>query len=409
MNSTPKAVSFVDLAFLVYVILGTLISLSISGILWMLSLVGYLTDNSQATDSSILAAISFTFVALFGIPAIYYGAQVALGKENKQLPPPSPYGYLFIFLFPIAFILGYLAYMKGFLTPMLAPFAQVLAAIAGVAFVIQIARQKGAILTARRFWGQFVTGLWIVPVTAITMEILILIPTIIAFGLGAMTTENGRQLLDLLSNPTSPSITTLQQSFENILLEPWFLLTILTFFSILVPLIEEALKSMIVWPLLFSRIPSAQALMGGIIGGAGYALFEAMFQAQEASTWWSIMIGRTGATLMHAFTTGITSWGLAEGFVRKRWIRTFVSYLVAVAFHGLWNANAVMVAFTTPTNTQDETIPKLLESFQVIGPIFIVILSLVAILGIPWLTRKIGSQPEETSPSSDEDTGSILA
>ncbi|OGO20243.1 MAG: hypothetical protein A2Z14_15425 [Chloroflexi bacterium RBG_16_48_8] len=408
MNSTSKPASAADIAFLIYTILGTLMSMILSGILWIISLISYLFENREAVDPSILGAFAFTLLALCGIPAIYSAAQVALGKENRRLSRPSPFGYLPIFFFPIAFILGYLAYAKGILTPLLAPLAQLLAAVAAVAFAIQIARQKGAILTQRRFWGQFITGLWLVPIVALVMEILILIPTILAFGLGALTSENGRQLLEMLSDPVTPTVTLLQQSLDHVLFEPWFLLTILTYFAILVPLIEEALKTMIVWPLLFRRVSSTQALMGGIIGGSGYALFEAIFLAQEGSTWLPIMIGRTGATMMHAFTTGVASWGLAEGFVQKRWIRAILSYLIAVAFHGIWNASAVVVALSDTAIAQEGTVPAIIKIFHDGGPFYIVILSMVAVFGIPWITRRVASQSDDSTPSSDDDTGPIL-
>jgi hypothetical protein len=291
---------------------------------------------------------------------------------------------------------------------LLAPLAQLLAAIAGVTFAIQIARQKGAILTQRRFWGQFVTGLWLVPFLALVMEILILIPTVIAFGIGALTTENGRALLEILSDPTAPSVTMLEQSFDKILLEPWFILTILAYFSFLVPIIEESLKSMVVWPLLFRRISSAQALMGGIIGGSGYALFEAIFLAQEGASWLPIMVGRTGATMMHAFTTGITCWGLAEGFVQKRWGRTLLSFLIAIFFHGIWNASAVTIAISDTAIAQDGTIPAILKILHDGGPFYIIILSMIAIFGIPWITRKFTFQSDDSTTSSVEDTGPVV-
>jgi hypothetical protein len=408
MNSPSKKVSALDIAFLIYAILGTLLSMIFSAILWIMSLFNYLYAKESSVDPGILGALALTLLALCGIPAIYSGARVALGKEDRPLSPPGPFSYLVIFLFPIAFIVGYLAYAKDVLTVIFGPLAQLLAAIAAVAFAILIARQKGAILTQRRFWGQFVTGLWLVPVFALVMEILTLIPTLLAFGLGALTSENGRQLLEILSDPVTPSITTLQQSFDKVLLEPWFILTILTYFSFLVPIIEEALKTIIIWPLLFRKISSAQALMGGIVGGSGYALFEAIFLAQDGSSWLPIMVGRAGATMMHAFTTGIACWGLAEGFVQKRWLRALLSYLVAVAFHGIWNANAVIVAISDTAIAQDGPVPTILGLFHDGGPYYIIILSMVAVFGIPWITRKLSSHSDDSTTSSGDDTGPIV-
>jgi hypothetical protein len=408
MNSSKKPASALDIAFLIYTILGTLLSMMFGSILWILSLFNYFYGEEMGADAGIIGALAMTLLALCGIPATYSSAKVALGKEDQPLSPPGPFGYLIIFLFPIAFIIGYLAYAREFMSLILGPLAQIFAAVAAVAFTIQIARQKGAILTQRRFWGHFVTGLWLVPIFALVMEILILIPTALAFGLGALTSENGRKLLEILSDPVTPSVTTLQQSLNNILLEPWFILTILAYFSFLVPIIEETLKTMIIWPLLFRKITSAQALMGGIIGGAGYALFEAIFLAQDGSSWLPTMLGRSGATMMHAFTTGIACWGLAEGFIQKRWGRALISYIIAITFHGIWNASAIIVALSDTAVAQDGTIPSILRIFHNGGPYYIIVLSMIALFGIPWITRKLSSQSDDSTTSSVDETGPIV-
>jgi len=341
MNSTVKTFSGLDIAFLIYTVIGTGISILLGLFFWIISMVNYFAQTQEALDPGFLGALAFTLIALCGLPAIYSGARVVLGKEDQRLSPPTPFGYLPLFLFPIAFILGYLAFAKGILTIFLAPLAQLFAAVAGVAFTIQVARQNGAMLTQRRFWAQFVTGLWVVPLVALVMEILILIPTILLFGLGALTSESGRQLLEIFTDSGPPSTFILEKNIGLITLEPWFVIITLGYFAVLVPIIEEALKTMVVWPWLFRRSSSAQALMGGIIGGSGYALFEAIFLSQQGASWLPIMVGRAGATMMHAFTAGLASWGLAEGFVQKRWKRMIMSYLIAVTFHGLWNFSAV--------------------------------------------------------------------
>ena len=370
-------------------------------------MVNYFAQTQEALDPGFLGALAFTLIALCGLPAIYSGARVVLGKEDQRLSPPTPFGYLPLFLFPLAFILGYLAFAKGVMPIIIAPLAQLLAAVAGVAFTIQVARQNGAMLTQRRFWAQFVTGLWVVPLVALVMEILILIPTILLFGLGALTSESGRQLLEIFTDSGPPSTFILEKNIGLITLEPWFVIITLGYFAVLVPIIEEALKTMVVWPWLFRRSSSAQALMGGIIGGSGYALFEAIFLSQQSASWLPIMVGRAGATMMHAFTAGLASWGLAEGFVQKRWKRMIMSYLIAVTFHGLWNFSAVAVAFSDNLIAQNTDIPSIVVAFRDAGPIYIILLSMVAVFGIPWITRRFTNQSEESTLSSD-DTGPIL-
>jgi hypothetical protein len=407
MNSTVKTASGLDYAFLIYALIGTGISFLLSMLFWFLSILNYFAETTAAMDPGFLGALAFMLIAFCGLPAIYSAARVVMGKNDPQLSRPTPFGYLPLFLFPIAFILGYLAFAKGIATFLLAPIAQLLAAVAGVAFTIQVARQNGAILKLRRFWAQFVTGLWVVPLVALVMEILILIPTVIVFSIGALTSETGRDLLEMLTESGPPSTLLLEKNIELITLEPWFMVVILGYFAVLVPLIEEALKTMVVWPWLFKASSSAKALMGGILGGSGYALFEAIFLSQGGASWLPIMVGRAGATMMHAFTTGLASWGLAEGFVQKRWNRMIFSYLLSVTFHGLWNFSAVAVALTDNLVAQNNDVPSIIMAFRDGGPIYIILLSMVAVFGIPWMTIRLTNQHEQSSTSSD-DTGPIL-
>jgi len=407
MISYAKSSSVLDIAFLIYTVIGTGISILLGLFFWIISIVNYFAQTQETLDPGFLGALAFSLIALCGLPAIYSGARVVLGKKDQRLSHPTPFGYLPLFLFPIAFILGYLAFAKGVMTIILAPLAQLIAAIAGVAFTIQVARQNGAMLTQRRFWAQFVTGLWVVPLVALVMEILILIPTILIVGLGALTSESGRQLLEILTDTGPPSTFLLENNLALITLEPWFMIITLVYFAVLVPIIEEALKTMVVWPWLIRRSSSAQALMGGIIGGSGYALFEAIFLSQQGASWLPIMVGRAGATMMHAFTTGLASWGLAEGFVQKRWNRMIMSYLIAITFHGLWNFSAVAVAFSDNLIAHNSDIPSIVKTFRDGGPIYIILLSMIAVFGIPWITRRLTNQSGESTPSSD-DTGPIV-
>lgn len=400
--------SSLDIAFLVYAIFGTSISFLLSLFFWIMSIINYFADNGASLDPGILGALAFTLITLCGIPAVYSGARVILGKDDLHLSKPTPFGHLPLFLFPIAFILGYLAFAKGVMTLILAPISQLLAAIAGVAFTIQVARQNGATLSFRRFWAQFVTGLWVVPLVALVLEMLILIPTIVIYGIGALTSETGRQIImELLSNSGQPPTLLFEQNIEMITAEPWFAIVSLAYFAVLVPIIEEALKTMVVWPWLFRRGSSAQALMGGIIGGSGYALFEAIFLSQQSASWLPIMVGRAGATMMHAFTTGIASWGLSEGVVHKRWLRMIGSYLIAITFHGLWNFSAVAVALTDNMVAQNNEIPPIVLAFRDGGPIYIILLSMVAVFGIPWLTRRL-TKPSDIKDRVSDDTGPII-
>lgn len=148
--------------------------------------------------------------------------------------------------------------------------------------------------------------------------------------------------------------------------------------------------------------------MGGILGGAGYALFEALFLSQQSQAWLPVMIGRAGATMMHTFTAGIASWGLSEGFVRKRWRRTIFCFGIAIGFHGLWNASAVSIAMAEFALAENIGFQSLLHTIQDAGPFLIILLSIIAVFGLPWVTRLLTNQSAVSVESStEEDTGPL--
>jgi len=261
-------------------------------------------------------------------------------------------------------------------------------------FTIQIVRRIGPKFSHRRIWGQFILGLWFVPIFALLSEFLILIPTLLLFGVGAMNSDEGILLLDMLSDPTT-STEAFTQATIGILTQPWVIALVLGFFAILVPLLEEALKTMVVWPWIMRKRNSAEAFLGGVIGGTGYAVFEAIFLTQAESAWLPTTIGRAGATIMHAFTTGMASWGLAEGVINKRWGRLILGYAIAVLFHGLWNAGAVSLALIELQAFEVTNMPGALIFIQSIIPIMILFLTLIAFTGLFRISKRLSRNSSE--------------
>jgi hypothetical protein len=282
----------------------------------------------------------------------------------------------------------------GILPVVLGPLSKIIAASAAALLTIQIVRRFGPIFSYRRIWGQFILGVWIVPIFALLSEFMILIPTLLLFGVGSMNSDEGVLLLDLLRDSTT-STEALTQAATGILTQPWVIALVLGFFAVLVPLLEEALKTMVVWPWIMRKRSSAEAFLGGVIGGTGYAVFEAIFLTQAESAWFPTTIGRAGATIMHAFTTGVASWGLAEGINNKRWGRLILGYAIAVLFHGLWNAGAVSIALIEIQAFRVTDLPGSLHFIQSIIPIMILFLTLIALTGLFRISKRLSQSPSE--------------
>jgi peroxiredoxin Q/BCP len=181
---------------------------------------------------------------------------------------------------------------------------------------------------------------------------------------------------------------------------------VFAFVAGLVPLIEEAVKSLSV-ALMARRLDPASAFVGGAIGGAGYALFEALFLTQPDPSWLTTMVGRGGATMMHAFTAALTGWGISQVVHHRRWGRLALAYLTAVSMHALWNATAIGVGLLQ-LNGQLGTaqVPGVVFAAEQGGPILLTALSLVALVGLPLGAWRLSRLPPDLLPSPPSAGGS---
>ncbi len=393
ITKTPSAPPQ-EIIFLLIAVFGSIINSLLALLFGLMALSAMITDGNGTFPSPIWWAFSFGFLALCGFPSIILGIRALQRKEHIARNARSVSYLLSIPVFLSGLLLGYAAFSVGILPVILGPLSKIIAASAAALFTIQVVRRFGPEFSRRRIWGQFILGLWIVPIFALLSEFMILIPTLLLFGVGAMNSDEGLLLLELLSDPTT-STEAFTQAATGILTQPWVIALVLGFFAVLIPLLEEALKTMVVWPWIMRKRNSAEAFLGGVIGGTGYAVFEAIFLTQAESAWFPTTIGRAGATIMHAFTTGIASWGLAEGVINKRWGRLILGYAIAVLFHGLWNAGAVSITLIELQSFQVTNLPGALEFIQSIIPIVILFLTLIALTGLFRISKRLSQTPSE--------------
>jgi hypothetical protein len=128
---------------------------------------------------------------------------------------------------------------------------------------------------------------------------------------------------------------------------PWVWLAAFGGACVLVPLIEEAAKSLAV-PLIVASGQRPAALHGFLFGaaaGAGFALFESAANGAlalgQGDGWWALMLVRLGATGMHVLASGLTGLAWQQALVEGRWVRAGGLGLLAVILHGAWNLCAV--------------------------------------------------------------------
>ena len=113
--------------------------------------------------------------------------------------------------------------------------------------------------------------------------------------------------------------------------------------AIVVPIIEEAMKGLVV-PLVLATgavVTQRQAFFLGVVSGAGFALLEGILNGAMAlmnrATWGGLMLVRGGTAAIHCVATGFVALGWYAILVERRWGRGLVFGALGVAIHGTWN------------------------------------------------------------------------
>ncbi len=380
-----------DTALLIIGLAGT--ALNLSGALGMLAmtLVALFEGDAESASIGAWAAGSLLAMAVVGLPAAALGLRGLLGSAPARPLRPIASWILAAFglLFPLALMAG-----AGILNqPDLALIAipvHLATAVLPVAFVVLLVQILGPGLTLRRLWSQFLAGLWGMPLVAILLELMALIPVSVVAIAGLASSVDLAGLLQPMLETVPDTSTLNEDTAIALLLNPWVLVSLFGFVAGLVPLIEEAVKTLAVLPIA-RRLSPSEAFVGGALGGAGYALFEALFLTQPDPSWLTTMIGRAGATAMHAFTAAVTCWGISQVVHHRRWGCLALAYLSSVTMHGMWNASVIGTGIAQINQEAGAVqIPQIVESLALnAAPILLAALSVMALVGLALGARRL--------------------
>ena len=392
MTEPATPVRRADIALLLLGLAGT--GLNLSGALGTLAvtLVAFLEGDSQAASLGTWASGSLLAMALAGVPAIVLGLRGVFGRPpDPPLRPAAAWIPAAVGLaFPIALLAGAWTLAHADLTLLAIP-VHIATAVLPVALAVLLVHAAGPAIALRRLWSQFLAGLWGMPIVAIVLEVATLVPVVAITVIGLSSSADIRRMTEPLLQGTPVPGVSLDETVLRLFLHPWVLVNLFGYVSGLVPLIEEAVKTLSVLPIA-GRLTPSQAFLGGAVGGAGYALFEALFLTQPDPSWLTTMIGRGGASLMHAFTAAITCWGISQVIAgRRRWGRLALAYLVSVGMHATWNAAAIGLGIVQ-VNLEIGALelPGGWETLVVRGaPILLSALSLTALVGLPLGARRL--------------------
>ncbi len=266
---------------------------------------------------------SWTMVGLLSIAGVlslpaYHAGRRLLGRPPGLVSRASSRWALPLVAYPLFLVAGYLAVNRGVAPALLGSIGLLGTSALPVILVIGMLRSLGPPLSALRASGQFAVGITWMPAAALAAEVALVVPLLIGLAVWMTSTVEGAALLSVMNelSPSDPDAAL--ELLGPAIQAPGIVLGMYGYIGLIVPAVEEAVKTMAVWPFVRRRISAAEAFLGGALGGAGYALFEALFLTQPGEAWLVSTVARAGATLLHVFTAGLTSWGLVTAVRARR-------------------------------------------------------------------------------------------
>ena len=373
------------------------LNLSMMGPLMGIAIVVFALVSPQETSSlqSALMGVSFAALGLgLGGTLAWQGIRALQGYSSAPFRPPRAW-LLGLFFVP-AIILG-----QGFLSLKIAPWLtlppfHVVAVAIPPACVLAYVGRRLALAGTR--WRDVIlqgaSGAFLSTTAAFVLEGALGLSLALAVIVIVALTPPGRAEIEaLISHLRDPLWIANAENVYNLLLRPGVALPVALMVVIIVPLIEELLKPLGVVLLSYRRPTRAQAWLGGLACGAGFALAEGLLNtATSADAWGLVVLMRTGASLMHCLGSGFMALGWQRLLVERRPWKLMGAFGVSVTVHALWNLTAVGIVGVglTTTNLAADAWLTALGGMGVIGLFFfLVVLTVGMACALVWLTHRL--------------------
>lgn len=163
----------------------------------------------------------------------------------------------------------------------------------------------------RRVWTNFGFGLVLGPFLILLSEIIFIVfSTFVGIlYISKISRLNIEFMIFFNLLIGSDSIQEIQELLDPYLANPWVLLTLLIFISLIVPLVEEFLKPAGTWLAMNWKTKLRDGFVMGALSCAGYALFETLSASGSMNKGWNFdLLGQAGTDLLHIFTTSLIGW-----------------------------------------------------------------------------------------------------
>ncbi len=393
--------------------LGLIVSLVAAFFLAAFGLAGILGEVvplDQAEPLFFMAWVA-ALMAVLALPSLAYSLMRVMNREPRWLSTRGPFGFgsasLLFLLWPFVLLLGSQLQTIQQVAWLVMPPLQILAIGIPVWWLIEVARRKLPIRSPKRGWGIFNITMFVSTPTAIIVELgvllLLAVLFIAAISLRPEWLQAVQQLaMRLNGNPDPQELMTL---LRPLLRNPFTVYGGMALIAGVIPMLEELIKPIALWPLAGRQITPAEGFAAGALCGGAFALLESLLNLATplAEGWAGLMVGRSGTALLHITTTALMGWSLAYVWRHGTYIRLGVGYLLAAALHGMWNALSILPALDVVLENPPQSMQWLMR-VAAIAPFGIAVLVIILFLllwGGNQILRRQPEAPYSPTPSSD--------
>ncbi len=346
-----------------------------------------LPENMHSIMATSLACLLFAGLL---IPSVVYSLRRLLDKPSSGMMVMNiRVASLAMIAFPLAVAVGsYLSTQS--LAWLFLPPVQLAAVALPLWGIVAFASHRLPAGSKQRQWGLLAFSLLISPVFILMVELVMITLAIalVAVWVGQQPDLTMRfQVLFQALSTAEPDLERVMTLVKPLLNEPILAFTGLALVCVLVPLVEEALKSMALWMVAKRPLTPAQGFIGGMICGAGFALLESLgnLAAPVGENWLVLILGRFGTGILHIGTTGLMGWALAQAWQKSgSWVKLGGVYLAAVVIHGVWNFFGLLMGFGPLLGGTPLTLPGMLQPMANIAPIVLIGLAALLLAVMTW-------------------------
>jgi hypothetical protein len=286
----------------------------------------------------------------FGAAAAWHAWRATQGYPSAAFRPRMP--WLLLPLFLLAMVLGQAVLTYSILPTLVFPLFHIAAsALPPLLILAVVGHALRGISTWRQVVLQASAGVLLAAPLAMLIETVAILLIAIAAVTGTALQPGGQELLiKAMSYLEDPAWLQDPGTLASTLMTPVVLAAVVAIVAGLIPLIEEAIKTIGVGLMAKRKLSLPEAVLWGLAAGAGFSIAEGLLNSAGAlGTWLPTVLLRVGTTLLHCLTGALMGLAWYQLVTQRRWARGLSWYLASVAIHGLWNGLAAVMTLLSIT------------------------------------------------------------